>query len=321
MKRCCLLFLLNLIFVGSGFAAEKSVIHLGVLAFGTSNWELAALENQKLLDSADFKLKVHKVANPQAGKIALQSNAVDMIITDWLWVSKMRASGSDFSFYPYSSASGALVVAQNSNINKLADLRGKRLGIGGDELDKNWLLLQALAQQQNLDLNQTVQKSFGAPPLLNQQLLQQHVDAVLNYWHYAAQLEAQGYKTLLNGQAILKGLGIDTAMPNLGYVFKQSWAAQHKAALKSFIQVTEQARNQLCSSDSAWQAIIPALKADDPKTQTKLRERYCEGRITGWSQAQLPIAEKLYALLKKVSANKLTGDSAQISSGTFWFFE
>ncbi len=300
-------------------AAEKPLLRLGVLAFGTTNWELLALDHQKLLDNADFKLEVHKVANPQAAKVAIQADAVDMIVTDWIWVSKMRSTGSDYSFYPYSTASGALLVDKDSNINSIADLIGKRLGVGGDELDKNWLLLQALAQQQKIDLNQGVNKSFSAAPLLNQQLLQKHVDAVLNYWHYAAQLEAQGYKTLLTGKDILKGLGISPTMPNLGYVFKQSWAEQNKAALNSFIKVTEQARNQLCDSDSAWQPIIPLLKTDDPATQKILRQRYCEGRVTEWGKTQLDTADKIYALLRKVSNNKLTGTTETIHPGTFWF--
>ncbi|MEQ1635314.1 MAG: ABC transporter substrate-binding protein [Methylococcales bacterium] len=302
----------------SAGATGKTVLRLGVLAFGTSNWELAAMEQQELLANADFTLDIHKVANPQAAKIALQAGAVDMIVTDWIWVSRMRGTGADFTFYPYSDVSGALMVANNSNINTLKDLQGKRLAIAGDELDKNWLLLQALAKQQKIDLNQQVKKTFGAPPLLNQQLLQDHADAILNHWHYAAQLEAKGYKPLLNGQQILQGLGINTPMPNLGYVFKQSFAKQHKAALSNFFKLTEQARDQLCDAESAWQPIIPLLKTDAPKTQALLRARYCESRVTPWGKAELAAAEHLYGLIRSVSGNQLTGNAANIQPGTFW---
>ena len=73
-----------------------------------------------------------------------------------------------------------LVAAKNSPITSLNDLKGKKLGIAGGELDKNWLLLQALAQQQNkIDLNAAVEKVYGAPPLLNQQLIQQRVDGIM----------------------------------------------------------------------------------------------------------------------------------------------
>ncbi len=318
MKPYAYLLFIAALFSVTAFATEKPTLRLGVLAFGTTNWELEALSQQKLLDNAEFKLEVHKVANPQAGKIALQSGAVDMIVTDWIWVSRMRGTGAEFTFYPYSDVSGALLIANDSGIENLNDLQGKRLGIAGDELDKNWLLLQALAVQQKIDLNQQVKKIFGAPPLLNQQLLQKHVDAIINHWHYAAQLEAKGYKQLLSGQQILQGLGITTPMPNLGYVFKQSFANQHKAALSNFFKLTEQARNQMCEVDSAWQPIIPLLKTDDPKTQALLRTRYCESRVTPWGKAELAAAEKMYGLLRNVSGSQLTGNATTIQAGTFW---
>ncbi len=96
--------------------------------------------------TSDFQIEKVELANPEAGKIALQAGAVDMIVTDWIWVSRMRSEGKDFTFYPYSTASGSLMVPEKSAIRSLADLKGKRLGIAGGELDKNWLLLQALAK-------------------------------------------------------------------------------------------------------------------------------------------------------------------------------
>ncbi len=313
------ILLSSFLFNTLSFSADKPSIRLGVLAFGTSNWELAALEQQKLLENADFKLEVHKVANPQAGKIALQGGAVDMIVTDWIWVSRMRATGANYSFYPYSSASGALIAAQDSGIKQLSDLCGKRLGIGGDELDKNWLLLQALSAKSSCNLNTQVEKSFGAPPLLNQQLLEKHVDAVLNFWQYAAQLEGEGYPQILSGAEILEGLGVDRNMPNLGYVFNRDWAEKNAAVLKQFIHLTEQARQKMCTDESAWQSIVPLLNTTNAKTQGLLRDRYCAGGIKSWGPEQVKHADKIYSLLRQVSATKLTGAATNIAPETFWF--
>lgn len=301
----------------SAFAAEKTVIRLGVLAFGTLEWELAALKNEKILDAADFEIQTQTLASPQAAEVALQAGSVDMIVSDWIWTSRMRSSGSDFTFFPYSNTSGALVVPANSPIKTLKDLSGKKLGIAGGELDKNWLLLQALAAQQQVDLKTTT-PVFGAPPLLNQQLAQGRVDAVLNYWHFAARLEAQGYTHVLDGKAILTGLGIKEDVPSLGYVFKQSWATAHKAAVEHFLTTAEQAKTKLCTSNEAWAKILPLTKADDVATQTKLRDRYCAGRVTKWGQEEQQAAGRIYALLRKLSNNKLTGTAETLQAGTFW---
>jgi NitT/TauT family transport system substrate-binding protein len=302
----------------NSYATEKTVIRLGVQAAGTVDWELAALQESP---QSDFQLEIQHLANAEAGKIALQSGAVDMIVSDWIWVSSLRATGSDFTFYPYSNTSGALVVAENSTIHSIKDLQGKRIGIAGGELDKNWLLLQALAGQEKLDPNASVEKVFGAPPLINEQIKQNRIDAALTYWHFAAKLEAQGYRQIIDGRGILKGLGIQENVPSIGYVFKESWANNHKQALNSFFKAGKQAKKQLCTSDAAWQKIIPLTKIDDAPTQAKLRQRYCEGNIEHWGKPEQQAAERIYTILRTLSNKQLTGNSDSLQSGTFWAVE
>ncbi len=300
-------------------ATENTQIRLGVLAFGTVNWELTALQHARLLDPETLQLQIQLLASPQAGKIALQSGAVDMIVSDWIWVSRQRAAGTDFTFYPYSTTAGALLVPADSAIQGLQDLQNIKLGIAGGELDKNWLLLQALAAKKyRLDLNQSLEKVYAAPPLLNQQLLQGRVDAIINYWHYAARLEAQGYRRIIDGQGILKELGIPVKVPTLGYVFNRGWGEAHQPALQQFFLATRQARDQLCTSDSAWRQIDSLVKAGNPETRKILRQRYCAGRIASWGAAEQKAAGEIFVLLKNSSAGRLTGDAKDISPGTFW---
>lgn len=302
----------------AGFAAEKTNIRIGAQATGTLDWELSALQNQP---DADFQLEIQHLANAEAGKIALQSGAVDIIVSDWIWVSSQRAVGADFTFYPYSDTAGALVVPETSPIRALNDLKGKRLGIAGGELDKNWLLLQALAQQQHWDLNTAVEKTFAAPPLINEQIKHERIDAALTYWHFAARLEAQGYRQIIDGKGILKGLGITETVPSLGFVFKSNWAQKHKQAVDHFLKAGLLAKKTLCTSDAAWQKALPLTQAEDVETQNKLRQRYCEGAIEHWGAKEQQAAGRIYALLRNLSKQQLTGQAENLQSGTFWSIE
>ncbi len=318
MNPKILFFIFTALCSSMSVATEKTVIRLGVMASGTLAWELAAMKNEGLLENSDFALENVELANQQAGKVALQSAGVDMIVSDWIWVSSMRAEGADYTFYPYSDTSGGLLVPAGSDIKNLTDLKGKKLGIAGGELDKNWLLLQTLGKQQGLDLNQSLEKVYGAPPLLNQQFENKRIDALLTYWQFAARLEAQGYRQLLSGEEIISQLGITEAVPSLGYVFKQSWGDQHKHALQAFLKTTQIARDKLCSTDEAWQNIANLTKTDDLATQQQLRKRYCQGRVEQWGEANKKAAEKIYGLLHQLGDNKLTGKAAQLQTGTFW---
>ncbi|HSN23984.1 MAG TPA: ABC transporter substrate-binding protein, partial [Methylomicrobium sp.] len=299
-------------------ADDKTPIRIGVQATGTSGWELSVLEHDPQKSSQPFTLQTQQLANAEAGKIALQSGAVDLIITDWIWVSRMRAAGFDFTFYPYSTASGALIVPGNSPIRSLADLKGKRLGIAGGELDKNWLLLKALAKREQIDLDASVEKVFGAPPLIDEQLKLGRIDAALNYWHFAARLEAMGYRYVVDGKGILQGLGIMEPVANIGYVFKESWASEHKQGVNAFLHAAESAKKQLCSSDQAWQGVIPLLKTNDQDTQNKLRQRYCEGIVHSGGKAEKQAVERIYSLLRELSGKQLTGDAESLQPGTLW---
>lgn len=315
---CRFIGFILLICIAGTAAAQPTTLRLGILAFGTAAWEIEAMQQEKSATNAAFTVEIHPVANPEAGKIALQSGAVDLIVSDWIWVSRARANGEDFTFYPYATTSGALVVPEDSPIRTLKDLAGKRLGIAGGELDKNWLLLQALTQrQEHLNLDKTVTKMFGAPPILNQQILNHRVDAVMTYWHYAARLEAKGYRQLIDGRGILKALGIDAAVPSLGYVFNLDWANAHKQALVAFLEAVRQARQRLCHVDSAWRNILPLTRTDDVKLQNLLRQRYCEGNIVSWGAKERQAAGHIYQLLKTLSHNRLTG-AADLQPETFW---
>jgi len=298
-------------------ATEKTNIRLGVLASGTLAWELAAIENEHLLKETEFTLDTVKIANQQAGKVALQSGSVDMIVSDWIWVSGMRSQGQDYSFYPYSASAGGLIIPADSPVKTLADLKGKKLGIAGGELDKNWALLQALAKKQGLDLNSSLEKVYGAPPLLNQQLVSNRIDALLTYWHFAARLEAQGYRQLMSGEDIIRELGIQETVPSLGYVFKQSWADDHRSALQQFLKTAQTAKNRLCESDDAWAKIAGLTQTDDPATQAQIRTRYCQGRVTQWGNAQQDAAKKIYQLLQ-AGSSKLADKNNPLQAGTFW---
>ncbi len=297
----------------------QAPIKIAVLEFGTVNWELQTIKKQGLDRKYGFIIELRPVASPQSAKIALQSLAVNIIVSDWIWVSRQRSTGSNFVFSPYSNTAGAVMLPPDSSINSLIDFDGKRVGIAGGELDKNWLLLRGLAQQQfQFDLDSKIDKVFGAPPLLNQQLQQQNVDALITYWHYAARLEALGYRNFMTGQEILDQMGIDHNLATLGYVFREDWAKANSTAINGFLRASIDAKNILCESDSAWADIVSLTRTDNPNIQETLRKRFCAGRIKSWGDKEKLTAAKVYAILRQMTGDQLTGKSAQLQPGTFW---
>ncbi|MDE2050489.1 MAG: ABC transporter substrate-binding protein [Gammaproteobacteria bacterium] len=258
-----------------------------------------------------------ELASNQATLVALQAGRVDCVVSDWLWVSRQRASGADWTFFPFSTALGALVAARGAPIHGLADLRNRRLGVAGSPLDKSWVILQALAQEQHVDLARAAQLSFGAPPLVDQELLAGRLDAVLTYWNFAAQLESRGMPAVLPMSDALRQLGFKAAIPLVGYVVSERWAREHAGVLAAFVRATRQADSILAKSDAEWDWLGPRTQARDPAELKALRAAFRAGIPAHWGKDERREASALYALFARVGGQALVGSSPALQPGTF----
>src|SRR6204780_198929 len=100
--------------VSSAIAADR--VRVAVQKTGTLAWELDILKAHGLDRQAGIDIETTELASTEAGKVALESGSVDLMLSDWLWVTRERALGDDVVFYPYSSALGAVMVPANSPI-------------------------------------------------------------------------------------------------------------------------------------------------------------------------------------------------------------
>src|SRR3954469_3447064 len=239
---------LALTLAGSGRAADT--IRLAVQKTGTFSWELAAIRAGGLDKEADLSLDVTELASPEAGKIALRAGNADIILSDWLWVSRERTLGARLTFYPYSSALGAVMVPASSSIQTLADLKGRKLAVAGGGIDKNWRLLQAWLKQGGIDLKSEATIAYGAPPLLTAKTLSGEMEATVNYWNFCAVLEAKGFRRVAGIEDLLPKLGAKGRTAMIGYVFDEAWAIKNQDKVARFIAMTRMAKEILSTSDA-----------------------------------------------------------------------
>lgn len=298
------------------FAAAK--VRIGVLKFGTVSWELDTLKRHKLDEANRIDLEIVSFAGEDATNVALLAGAIDMIVTDWLWVSRQRSEGGDLTLAPYSTAVGAIMVKQESPIRTLADLKGKKIGVAGGPLDKSWLLVQALARRDHgLDLPTACEVVFGAPPLISEKAMQGELDAVLNFWHFCARLEANGFRRLIGADDATKALGASGPVSALGYVFHDQWASDDPDAARGFLKASKQAKDLLAKSDDEWLRLAPLIRAEGKELE-KLRDRYRQGIPRRPVAEEAADAGKLYHVLAAIGGEKLVGRAPEMAPGTFW---
>ena len=298
--------------------AADSTVRVGVLKFGTVNWELTTMQHHGLDKANGFDLEIVPFAGGDATRIALLGGEVDVIVSDWLWVSRQRAEGSDVTFVPYSSSVGAIMVPGDSALKSLGDLKGQKIGVAGGPLDKSWLLLQGMARQEHdIDLANDNEIVFGAPPLLAEKARDGELDAVLNYWHFCARLEADGFRPLVSAEDAANALGASGPVSAIGYVFTDSWAESHPAA--AFIKASRETKQIMLDSDEEWQRLAESGDIKDgPAALVALRDRFREGIPARSHADEVKDAGIIYDLLSELGGAKLVGSSTVMVEGTYW---
>ena len=101
------------------------------------------MKNLSLTKKIPSSLEIVELASKNAAAVALQGGAVDLIVTDWFWVSRQRNEKRLFSFIPHSMAAGGLIASKNSKIVNDLDLKNKKIGVAGGQVDKGWLIFRA----------------------------------------------------------------------------------------------------------------------------------------------------------------------------------
>jgi NitT/TauT family transport system substrate-binding protein len=296
-------------------AADK--MRLAVQATGTTLWDLAVVSAFKLDKEAGLDLEVAELASTEAGKIALQGDSADLIVSDWLWAARERASGAKLLFYPASTGIGA-VMTKDPQIRGVKDLVGKKLGVAGGPLDKSWLLLKAFALKQGVDLEKGATVLYGAPPLLAEKARQGEIDAVLEFWNFAVDLEAQGFARAIDMTEVEKSLGAQGGPIVTGFVFKESFAPTHRDALARFFAMMKKARALIAADETAWQAAAARIRTKDRPTLALYRRRYVEATPQGDPAAQRRDLSALFSVLAAIGGERLVGPAKSLDASVFY---
>ena len=303
----------------NSFSKDVQKIRIGTLQYGSVNWELEIIKNLKLDAKNNIDVEIVQLASKNAAAVALQGKAVDLIVTDWFWVSRQRSMNRMFSFVPHSMAAGGLIVNKNSDIKNVEDLKNKKIGIAGGQVDKSWLIFRAHYKQMfGSDLANESKPIFGAPPLLNKKIEQGSFDAILTYWPYQARLLSKEFVKIIDITDIIQKLGVPGGMPIIGWVFRDEWANENKELLGNFLKTSNIAKKQMSESDEVWKFIKPIMKAENKKIYDNLKEIYREGIPSSFSTEQIDGAKILYRKLAEIGGKELVGNSPEMTIGTFW---
>ena len=228
----------------------------------------------------------------------------------------------NYFFFPHSMSVGGIMVKHDSEIIDIKDLENKKLGIAGSSIDKSWLLFRAYSNKKlNQDPKSFLKPVYAAPPLLNEFVKRNEVDAVLNYWHYNARLKSEGYRELISVENILKNLGIKTKIPAIGWVFSKDFGKNNKNLINNFFSASNEAKKIMLTADNEWERIFPLTRAKDRTMLIHLRDAYRSGIPSTFGNNEIEETKKIYKILARYGGRDLVGKNNELSTDIFWSFE
>jgi len=301
-----------------GHVDPPSLLRVSSLRFGSLSWLLDTIRDQGLDAKLGVKIDVVDVATSQAGPIALLAGDVDVIVSDWIWALRQRSAGEDLLFVPFSSALGALMVPAGSPVRSLADMAGKRLGVAGGPIDKSWLLLKAYSRQTiGRDIADIARPVFAAAPLLSEEIRNGRIDAVLNFWTFAARLQGSGFVRLLDMAEVLKLLGIEPVPTLIGFVFRQRSLTAKRPMFQAFFSAVTDGNAVLAHSDAAWERLRPLVQPANDAELAAIRSFYRAGIPAPWGEAESRAAERLFDILAVFGDKELVGPRTRFDAKLF----
>jgi NitT/TauT family transport system substrate-binding protein len=199
-----------------------------------------------------------------------------------------------------------------------SDLVGKKLGVAGGSLDKSWLMLQAWALKQKIDIKNQASPVFAAPPLLAEKLAQGELDAALEFWPFAARLQAKGFSRVIDMAEVERDLGAKGPVVVTGYVFTETFGEKNGPLLQRFFAMMAKAKNLIADNDEAFAKITPLTGVSDPATLALLRQYYRQGIPTRPLSAEITDAAAIFKVLAAVGGPQLVGNATEFDPAVFY---
>ncbi|MFH1044679.1 MAG: ABC transporter substrate-binding protein [Pseudomonadota bacterium] len=295
--------------------ADLGCLKAGFEGSGSPRWIMDTIKRYRLDIKHGFRLEVDFIGDKvqprlQSTEAALAADQVDFIDTDWISVARCRSQGLSISaVFPYGAIMGGLVVAHDSGIHGLMDIRGRRIGVVR-LLDKNWAVMRAVCIKRfgfDPQAEASVQES-GSKTALLRQLQAGEVEAALLYWHLIPGLVVSGrFRQVCDVLELVPELRIG-AVPTTFFTFRDEFIARRPALIRAFIGAFCEAVTLMHKNDEIWAHIAEHILDDNNLARLHALRGKWETRIcTTWNMGVVADLNRLFGEIKNRCGSEALG--------------
>jgi len=251
----------------------------------------------------------------------LQEGHADLIDIDYISIARERAEGADIvAFHPYGRTVGGLVAPENSDIDGLEDLSGKRIGVVR-RLDKNWILTRAACREfHDFDPDETATPvEAGSKVELTRMIREGEVDAGFQFWQIIPEITETGpYENVLPVSDLVQRLSeTDNKLPIAAFLTSGDYLHEQTETVRAFADAYRDAVDKLLADDDIWEEISEKLMTyDDPDVMRAVRDGWRDMVVRDWDEESVDGMYRLFDHLQAVAGADALGVEA-IPEGTF----
>jgi NitT/TauT family transport system substrate-binding protein len=255
-------------FVSSRPAAAQTPIPVRIAAIGSGGQDEVpyAIQRYGLDKKYGLAMELIDFAVPGQQYTMLRSDAIDIAAGNFVDLLRQRKAGNALqAFHSFQTFSNIIVTKPPSPIKTFADLKGKKIGEFGTAF-LDWLIIRAAGKKAyNVDLEKDATLVQGAPPLLNQFLARDDVDATLQFSTLTFGPHLAGQQRVVTGiPDLLKAAGFDPRSFYLQWYVSEKWTAANPGAIERVDAMIEEAYGKLRTDDSLWPPLAQKVGMTDP---------------------------------------------------------
>jgi len=294
----------------AALAQDTHTVQVGQQASGTFSWITHAIRYYGLDMKYDLNLVEDVYASKPASQLALQAGEVDVIVDDFIGAVNMREAGVPVrAIWPFSKATGGIVVPADSEIQTVADLQGHTIAAAALN-DKSMLILRAyLTSNYGFDPQDDGMVMQAAAPLMQGLLNEGEIDAAIPYWHFVARMEGSGeFRDIQLVSDLLAEMGFRDDLPILVVLGRDG---ADPAALTAFLAAMQEAIEmmKMDSNEGIWQSILDneLYSLPDESLFPAVRARWEAGIPEEWNQEMIDDLVALVDQLVEVAGADVVG--------------
>jgi NitT/TauT family transport system substrate-binding protein len=254
--------------LGPAVARAQTPIPIRFAVIGSSGQSEVpyAIQRHGLDRAHGLALEVVDFAAPGQQYMLYRSDSIDVSAGNFVDLLRQRKSGVALqAFHGFQRYDNRIVTKPASAIRRFGDLRGKRVGeFGATFLD--WLVIRAAGTRAfGLDLERDAMLVQGSPPLLNQFLDRDELDATLQFSTLTFEPVAHGRQRVVTDlPGLMRAAGFNTDCFYVQWHVAEKWTNAHPGAVARLDAMVADAYAALRRDDALWPVLGERVRITDP---------------------------------------------------------